>query len=361
MTRSPSWQPDSWRTRPIEQQPQYAKPRSRPTEWIDGTEVHSYRGDHVNGFEPDQREPDPRRLVEATFRSAATLNYVRALIDGGFADLHHPEHWDLAFVRNAARREAYEDIVQRILNALDFVESTGVRGSDALRSVDFYTSHEGLLLAYEQAQTAQVNGDWYNLGAHMLWIGNRTRQLDGAHVEYFRGVANPIGIKVGPGMAPEDLLALLDRLEPDDRPGRITLISRFGADGIQQGLPPLVDAVRASGRTVLWSCDPMHGNTVSTDQGFKTRHVGKVLEELRQAIEIHDRLGGHLGGVHFELTGDNVTECVGGPEELQADDLSTSYRTFCDPRLNYAQSLEMAFLLADGLRGRRKGSTPQTR
>lgn len=333
---------------------QYAKPRSQPTEIVDGVEVTAYRGDHVNGHEPADREPDPERLVEATFRSAATLNYVRALIDGGFADLTRPHHWDLGFVRSAARRAAYEDVVTRILDAIDFVGATGVKTGAALRSVDFYSSHEGLLLAWEEAQTAEVDGRWYNLGAHLLWIGNRTRALDEAHVEYFRGIHNPIGIKIGSGLAPDELTALLDRLDPDDEPGRITLIHRFGAARIATDLPPLVQAVRATGRTVVWSCDPMHGNTVTTASGLKTRDVGQVLDEVRQALAIHEGLGGRLGGVHFELTGDNVTECVGGPEELGEADLSRAYETWCDPRLNYAQSLEMAFLLAGGLGDRRR-------
>ncbi len=332
---------------------QYAKPRSRPTEWVDGREIPSYRGDHVNGHDPDDRVPDPARLVEATFRSAATLNYIRALIDGGFADLRHPDHWDLGFVRSATRRRAYEEIVARILDATHFVEATGASTDSAFRSVDFYSSHEGLLLAWEEAHTAEVGGRHYNLGAHMLWIGNRTRQLDGAHVEYFRGIANPIGVKVGPGLEPAELVALLERLDPDDTPGRITLITRFGADRIAAALPPLVRAVQATGRTVVWSCDPMHGNTVTAPNGLKTRDAGAVFDEVRQAIEVHDRCGGFLSGVHFELTGDNVTECVGGPEELRVSDLSRAYETYCDPRLNYAQSLEMAFLLAEGLGARR--------
>ena len=333
---------------------QYAKPRSKPTEIVDGVEIPSYRGDHVNGHSPAERTPDPQRLVEATFRSAATLNYIRALIDGGFADLHHPGHWDLGFVRSASRRKAYEDVVDRILDAIHFVDATGATTDSAFRSVDFYSSHEGLLLPWEEAHTVEVDGKAYNLGAHMLWIGNRTRQLDGAHVEYFRGLSNPIGIKVGAGLDPGELCDLLDVLDPDDTPGRITLISRFGAHHVADGLPPLVDAVRATGRTVVWSCDPMHGNTVSTDAGVKTRDADMILDEVRQAIAVHDAIGGFLGGVHFELTGENVTECVGGPEELGVADLSKAYETYCDPRLNYAQSLEMAFLLAEGLSSRRR-------
>jgi len=333
---------------------QYAKPRSSDTEVVDGLEVASYRGDHVNavGPEPEGREPDPARLVAAYFHSAATLNYVRALLDGGFADLHQPHHWTLGFVRSATHRAEYEAVVERILDALAFVEVTGVR-SHTFKTVDLYSSHEGLLLAYEEAHTLDVNGRWFNLGAHMLWIGDRTRQLDGAHVEYFRGIENPVGIKVGPSMTPDGLLALLDVLEPDDRPGRVTLITRLGADRVHQLLPPLVEAVRASGRSVLWSADPMHGNTVRAAGGLKTRSVDRILTELRDTFDVHDRLGTILGGVHFELTGDDVTECTGGPEELSEADLERRYQTNCDPRLNYAQSLEMAFLLAKRLHRRR--------
>ncbi len=334
---------------------QYAKPRSKPTEIVDGVQVHSYRGDHVNGHGTAERTPDPERLVQAYFHSASTLNYVRALLDGGFADLHNPRHWALGFVRSPARRARYEDVVDRILAALAFVESAGVTGGGAFKTVEFYSSHEGLLLPWEEAQTEQIDGKYYNLGAHMLWIGHRTRSLDGAHVEYFRGIANPVGVKVGPGSTPEGLVALLDRLDPDDVPGKITLIARFGADKVMTDLPPLIQAVQATGRTVVWSCDPMHGNTVTADNGLKTRDAGRIFAEVSQSLKLHTDLGGVLGGVHFELTGDNVTECVGGPEELAMADLSRAYETFCDPRMNYAQSLEMAFLLAGGLQDRREG------
>lgn len=329
---------------------QYAKPRSSDTETVDGAEYPSYRGDHVNGHMLPQRQPDPGRLVDAYFHSAATLNYIRALIDGGFADLRHPRHWDLAFVRSSTRRAEYEDVVGRILDALNFVEGVGVSAESTLSSVDFYSSHEGLLLPYESAQTSSEEAGWFNLGAHMLWVGHRTRHIDEAHVEYFRGIENPIGIKVGPGLNPDDLLALLDRVEPHNRAGRITLITRFGADQVLDQLPPLIQAVQAEGRTVVWSCDPMHGNTTTTNSGRKTREVRSVLRELSQVLNVHRACGSHLGGVHFELTGENVTECIGGPEELQEADLERQYESFCDPRLNYAQSLELAFQLAAGLR-----------
>ena len=334
---------------------QYAKPRSSDTEVVDGVELPSYRGDHVNGIDatPEARRPDPERLVSAYFHSGATLNYARALLDGGFADIHRPHHWDLGFVRSARSRERYEEMVTRILDALDFIEATGVRGGDVLRTVELYASHEGLLLPYEEALTEAVGDRWYDLGAHMLWIGDRTRQLDGAHVEFFRGIENPIGIKVGPTMAPDELVELIATLEPANRPGRVTLITRLGADRVGALLPPLVEAVRAAGRVVVWSCDPMHGNGARTESGVKTRYVERVLEELRHTFDVHAALGGQLGGVHFELTGEDVTECVGGPQELSEQDLARSYETYCDPRLNYAQSLELALLMAERLQSAR--------
>ena len=332
---------------------QYAKPRSSNTETVDGQELPSYRGDIVNGIQKSARDPEPGRLISAYHHSAATLNYARALVDGGFADLHHPHHWDLGFVRSSANRAAYEDIVDRIRDAIDFVESTGVRGTAALKTVELFCSHEGLLLDYEGALTELVGERWYNLGAHFLWIGDRTRQLDGAHVEYFRGLENPIGIKAGPSMAPADLVELITTLEPANRPGRITVITRLGAGRIAEALPPLVQAVQAAGRTITWVCDPMHGNTVSTDTGLKTRDYDAVLAELEGAFAAHEATGSRLGGVHFELTGEDVTECTGGPQELSVADLSRSYETYCDPRLNYAQSLELALRIAQRLQGRR--------
>ena len=337
---------------------QYAKPRSADTEVIDGVELMSYRGDHVHRIEATAaaREPDPSRLVEAWFRSGATLNYIRALLDGGFADLHKPHHWGLEFVRSPAHRAQYEALVERILDALDFVESTGVR-SATFSTVELFSSHEGLILPYEEAATRAVAGAngtrHYNLGAHMLWIGDRTRALDGAHIEYFRGIENPVGVKVGPSLPPADLVRLIETLEPTDRPGRITLITRLGAQHVADKLPPLVEAVKASGRQVVWSCDPMHGNGTKTQGGIKTRDLQKIHAEIAATFEVHRRLGTVLGGVHLELTGEDVTECVGGPQELSEADLSRSYETFCDPRLNYAQSLEMAFFLARHLEDRR--------
>ena len=335
---------------------QYAKPRSKDTELVDGVELPSFRGEHVNGIEPtpEAREPDPARLVDTYFHSSATLNYARALLDGGFADLHNPQHWDLGYVRSDKNREAYEGIRESILDALDFVESTGVSGQGAFRTVELFSSHEGLLLPYEEAHTVQVEDAWYNLGAHMLWIGDRTRQLDGAHVEYFRGIENPMGVKVGPTMKPAELVELLETLEPQNRPGRMTLITRMGAQKVEEQLPKLVEAVRDAGRQVVWSCDPMHGNTESTSIGVKTRNFDNISKELQATFAVHESLGTVLGGVHFELTGQDVTECIGGPQELSEADLSRSYETYCDPRLNYAQSMEMAFLMAQRLQARRQ-------
>lgn len=330
---------------------QYAKPRSRGTETLDdGSVVPSYRGDHVNGHSTDAREPDPQRMLQASLNSAATLNYVRALIDGGFADLRSPGHWDLGFVRSSARREAYEGLVDRIMEALRFLEAVGADPDDALHRVDFFTSHEGLLLAYEEAQTAKVGDRWFNLGAHMLWIGDRTRHLDHAHIEYFRGISNPIGVKVGPTMKPGELVELCHVLNPNDELGRLTLITRYGRDKVADLLPVHIRAVQESGAAVVWSCDPMHGNTRSTEFGLKTRSVDAVLGELEQVFDIHKAQGTILGGVHLELTGEDVTECTGGPQELQDGELSRSYQTFCDPRLNYAQSLEAAFRMVEHLR-----------
>jgi len=334
---------------------QFAKPRSKPTELVGGAEVFSYRGDHINGHDPAEREADPDRLVQAYFHSAATLNHVRALLDGGFADLTAPEHWDLGFVQNASRRRQYEAMLGRIREAVEFMDAVGARSTEALGTVRFFTSHEGLLLPYEEALTRRIDGRWYNLGAHFLWIGDRTRKLDEAHVEYFRGIENPIGVKVGPSMDSRELVELIGALNPSNEPGRITLITRFGAGQVAEMLPPHVAAVQSAGRAVTWSCDPMHGNTHTAATGHKTRAFDDILAELKGAFDVHKAAGSTLGGVHFELTGDDVTECVGGPQELAAEDLSRAYETFCDPRLNYAQSLEVAFLIARRLAAERRG------
>ncbi len=330
---------------------QYAKPRSADTETRAGVSLPAYRGDLVNHpeFTAEARRPDPQLLLRGYERAALTLNFVRALVDGGFADLHHPEYWDLGFVRHAQLREAYERIVDSIGDALDFFESlTGQKVGDANR-VEFFASHEGLHLLYEQAQTRFIarQDRWYNLSTHMPWIGMRTAQVDGAHVEYFRGIANPIGVKVGAGMSDEWLQELVAILNPHNQPGRLTLIHRFGVKEIEQHLPRVIEAVRRTGSTVLWCCDPMHGNTETTSGGIKTRRFENILKELDLSFKIHRELGSHLGGAHIELTGEDVTECTGGARGLTDADLQRAYRSQVDPRLNYEQALELAMLIAE--------------
>ena len=330
---------------------QYAKPRSADTETRNGVSLPAYRGDLVNHpeFTAEARRPDPQRLLRGYERAALTLNFVRALVDGGFADLHHPEYWDLGFVRHAQLREAYQRIVDSIGDALDFFESlTGQKVGDANR-VEFFASHEGLHLLYEQAQTRYIarQDRWYNLSTHMPWIGMRTAQVDSAHVEYFRGIANPIGVKVGVAMNDEWLQELLATLNPHNQPGRLTLIHRFGVKEIEQHLPRVIEAVRRTGATVLWCCDPMHGNTETTSGGIKTRRFENILKELDISFRIHRELGSHLGGAHIELTGEDVTECTGGARGLTDADLQRAYRSQVDPRLNYEQALELAMLIAE--------------
>lgn len=329
---------------------QYAKPRSADTETRDGVTLPSYRGDIVNraAFSAGDREPDPELLLRGYERAALTLNFVRALVDGGFADLHHPEYWDLGFLQHAKLKDAYQKIIDQISDALDFY--TAVSGSPVHETSQarFYASHEGLHLLYEQAQTRYLKRRqrWYNLSTHMPWIGMRTAMPGGAHVEYFRGIANPVGVKVGEGMDAATLGALVCILNPDNEPGRLTLIHRFGAKRIEQALPAMIRAVRDSGRQVLWVCDPMHGNTETTPQGVKTRRFENILSEVESAFRIHEEAGAILGGVHFELTGDDVTECTGGARGLSDGDLARAYRTSVDPRLNYEQALELAMLIA---------------
>ena len=325
---------------------QYAKPRSTDTETRESVTLPSYRGDLINraGFSLAERTPDPQLMLRGYEHAALTLNYVRALVDGGFADLHHPEYWDLDFVRNSPLEAEYRRIVQSIVDSLSFMETiSGQTLADSGR-IDLFTSHEGLHLLYEQAQTQFVaeTGRWYNLATHFPWIGMRTAELGGAHVEYFRGIANPLAVKVGPGMTAEGVRELIETLNPDDEPGRLTLIHRFGAKAIRDKLPPLVETVRKSGRQVLWICDPMHGNTESLSNGFKTRRFENILSELESAFELHEELGSQLGGVHFELTGDDVTECTGGARGLTETDLERAYKSQVDPRLNYEQALEVA-------------------
>ncbi len=333
---------------------QYAKPRSEDSETRAGTTLPSYRGDLVNraGFTEAERTPEPQLLLRAYERSALTLNFIRALVKGGFADLHHPEYWDLDFARHSPLAGEYHAMARRVAESLQFMENiAGVRAGE-MEWVDFFTSHEGLHLIYEEAQTRQAprREGWYNLCTHFPWIGMRTASPDGAHVEYFRGIANPIGVKIGPGMAPDELARLLDILHPGDEPGRLTLIHRFGHTRIGECLPRLIEAVRSSGKTVVWCCDPMHGNTRYTGGGIKTRHFDDILRELEQAFSIHRACGSSLAGVHFELTGEDVTECLGGARNLSDSDLKRAYRSEIDPRLNYEQSLEMAMLIARMLR-----------
>ena len=330
---------------------QFSKPRTTPTEIRDGVELPAYRGDAVNdyAFDPAARTPDPRRLLRAYHTSSATLNLVRAFTKGGYADLRQVHEWNRGFVASPANAR-YEVMARDIDRAMRFMAACG-GDSEALRTVDYYSSHEALLLDYERALTRidSRTGRPYNVSAHLLWIGERTRQLDGAHVDLLARVRNPIGVKVGPGATPSDLLALIDRLDPDGEPGRLTFISRMGATAVRGLLPPLVEAVRAAGRTVLWVCDPMHGNTFESDAGFKTRRFDDVLEEVRGFFEVHEALGTVPGGLHVELTGDDVTECLGGSERIDHADLATRYETLCDPRLNHQQSLELAFLVAETL------------
>jgi 3-deoxy-7-phosphoheptulonate synthase len=329
---------------------QYAKPRSTDTETRDGTSLPSFRGDLVNRnpFSAEDRVPNPELILRGYERAALTLNFVRSLIDGGFADLHHPEYWDLDWVGHSKMADEYHEIVRSISNSLDFLESISGRAFYQTQRADIYSSHEGLHLYYEQAQTRflERRARWYNLTTHFPWIGMRTAGMDGAHVEYFRGITNPIGIKVGPGMTGEWLQQLIAVLNPNNEPGRLTLIHRFGAQSIEEGLPKLIRAVRETGSTVLWICDPMHGNTESTADGTKTRRFDNVVSELEAAFRIHQSLGSYLGGVHLELTGENVTECTGGARGLTDGDLARAYKSTVDPRLNYEQAMEIAMRIA---------------
>ncbi|KAL7620855.1 Aromatic/aminoadipate aminotransferase 1 [Parahypoxylon ruwenzoriense] len=369
---------------------QYAKPRSSATEVLpDGREVPSFRGDILNGYHLEDRELDPQRLVKAYHHSAATLNYVRASLAAGIADLHRPLNWSLGHVREPALKAKYTEAVRFLEDMLRFMHTIGADRSPKLDTVDLYTSHEGLLLEYEESLTRLMEqpqdptgfgdrnddggdvinnapestankdkprAEYYDTSAHFLWIGDRTRQVDGAHVEFFRGIANPLGIKVGPTTPASDLLALLRTLNPQREVGKITLITRYGASRVAELLPGHIRAVEGSeyrGR-VIWQCDPMHGNTRTTGGGIKTRRFGDIFEELKQTLRVHREMGSYLGGVHLELTGDAVTECLGGSEGLDEDDLSTNYTSFCDPRLNERQALELAFLVADSYRQERK-------
>jgi 3-deoxy-7-phosphoheptulonate synthase len=335
---------------------QYAKPRSGDTETRNGRTLPSYRGDMINraGFTLEERTPDPALLLRAYERSALTINFIRSLIEGGFADLHHPEYWELGFVANSAHAAEYTRMVESIGESLRFMETLAGSIMAEIHRVDFFTSHEGLNLYYEQAQTRQVprRTGWYNLSTHFPWIGDRTRGLEGAHVEYFRGIANPIAVKIGPSVSADEALALANALNPHNEPGRLTFIHRLGAEKIEKSLAPLVEALLRKGRIVVWCCDPMHGNTEMTSSGIKTRHFDRILKELSLSHRILKECGTHLGGVHFELTGENVTECVGGASGVTEADLPREYRTQLDPRLNYEQAMEMALLLSRLMAGR---------
>ncbi|RDX55349.1 DAHP synthetase [Lentinus brumalis] len=368
---------------------QYAKPRSSPKEKIGDREVLSFRGDNVNGLDPDDRTPDPDRMLSAYFHSTATLNHVRSLLTSGFASLHHPKDWSLTHVRSPAVREEFERITGGLSDALEFTRTIGLArdgvsyeqggGRGALGEVDFYTSHEGLMLEYEEAMTREfaipsstasytTDGTQtppkkvhYNTSAHFLWIGDRTRQLNGAHVEYFRGIRNPIGVKVGPSMKPDELVRLLDIVNPNREDGKVTLITRYGAGKVEDNLPGHIQAVQQSGHPVIWISDPMHGNTLTSASGLKTRNFGTIISELTACIRIHTECGSRLGGVSLEFTGEladdgySVTECLGGSMGLSEDQLPLRYQSFCDPRLNFEQSLDVAFLISEHYKKERTG------
>jgi 3-deoxy-7-phosphoheptulonate synthase len=343
---------------------QFAKPRSSPMERQGDVELPSYRGDIINGpeFTAAARIPDPARQEMAYRQSAATLNLLRAFASGGYANLEHVHQWMLGFVADSPQRERYEQLADHISETMNFMRAIGIdpESHPELRQTDFFTSHEALLLGYEQAMTRvdSTSGDWYATSGHMLWIGDRTRQIDHAHVEFCRGVKNPIGLKCGPSLEPEGLIRLIDVLNPANEPGRLTLICRMGADKVAAKLPPLIRAVAREGRTVVWSCDPMHGNTVTMNR-YKTRPFESILKEVVEFFAVHRAEGTHAGGIHVEMTGKNVTECTGGARAISADDLSDRYHTHCDPRLNADQSLELAFLIAELLK--RERSTRDTR
>lgn len=335
---------------------QFAKPRSSDFEEVDGVKLPSYRGDIINSidFEEDGREPDPLRQLKAYRQAAATLNLLRAFAGGGYANLQNIHQWTLGFLEDSPMSERYQALADDITKSLSFMESIGLTPDNTpqLRYTNFFTSHEALLLGYEQAlcRVDSISGDYYATSGHMLWIGDRTRQLDGAHVEFCRGVKNPIGVKCGPTTNADELIRLIDILNPENEEGRLTLISRFGADKVGDHLPTLIRKVKAEGRNVIWSCDPMHGNTIKAATGYKTRPFDAILREVHQFMDVHKSEGTHAGGVHFEMTGQNVTECTGGGNPVTEEDLKARYHTHCDPRLNADQSLELSFLIAEGLR-----------
>jgi 3-deoxy-7-phosphoheptulonate synthase len=342
---------------------QFAKPRSSPTEKRDGEELPSYRGDIINGseFTSDARIPDPKRQLEAYRQSAATLNLLRAFANGGYADLERVHQWNMGFVQDSPQGHRYQELADRISECMNFMRACGITSdtSRALRATNFYTSHEALLLGYEQGLTRKdsTSGDWYATSGHMVWLGDRTRQPDHAHVEYARGIKNPIGLKCGPSLEPDGLIELMDILNPANEPGRLTLICRFGYDKVDKHLPALIRAVEREGRSVVWSCDPMHGNTISAATGFKTRPFDRILKEVEGFFDIHRAEGTHAGGIHVEMTGQNVTECTGGATAISESDLMDRYHTHCDPRLNADQALELAFLVAERMKLERESQS----
>lgn len=344
---------------------QFAKPRSKPTETRDGVELPSYRGDIINGMEftEEARIPDPKRMLQGYRQAAATANLIRAFVHGGFADLERVHQWNMSFVQDSPRGNRYEELANRITESLEFMSSIGINSSNTpqLRQTNFFTSHEALLLGYEQALTRRdsTSGEWYATSGHMVWVGDRTRQPDHAHIEYVRGIKNPIGLKCGPSLDPDELLQLIDIINPENEAGRLTLISRFGAGKVGDHLPKLVSAVKREGRKVVWACDPMHGNTITADSGYKTRPFERILSEVEEFFAVHRAEGTHPGGIHVEMTGDDVTECTGGAVAISDADLSDRYHTHCDPRLNADQSLELAFLVAELMKKERDAKQDQ--
>jgi 3-deoxy-7-phosphoheptulonate synthase len=338
---------------------QFAKPRSADTETQGGVTLPAYRGDMVNGMEftAEARRPDPQRLIQAYLQAASTLNLLRAFSQGGYADLHQVHRWNLGFVAKSPQGARYEDLANRLDETLSFMEACGLTSQTTpqIRETELYTSHEALVLGYEQALTRidSTSGDWYDCSAHMLWVGDRTRQVDGAHVEFLRGVHNPLGLKAGPSIGADELIKLIDIFSPANEPGRLTVVCRFGADKVEAMLPPLIRAVRREGRAVVWACDPMHGNTIKSANGYKTRQFDRILAEVKGFFAVHRAEGTYPGGVHFEMTGQDVTECLGGAQAITEESLADRYHTHCDPRLNASQALELAFLIAEALKNER--------
>ena len=338
---------------------QFAKPRSQSTEIKNDLELESYKGDIINGIEFDKksREPDPSRLLQAYNQSASTLNLLRAFAQGGFANLKQIHQWNLSYVDDSSARKKFEEIANRIDECLTFMEACGINEKNVpqMNETDFFTSHEALLLPYEEALTRidSTSGKWYDVSAHMLWVGDRTRQLDGAHVEFVRGIGNPIGLKVGPGTNTDELIKIIDKINPNNTPGRITLICRMGHDNVSDKLPGIISKIKKESKVVVWACDPMHGNTIKASSGYKTRPLQNIISEIEQFFRIHKSEGTYPGGIHLEMTGQDVTECIGGIQEIKESDLKSRYHTYCDPRLNASQSLELSFLLSEFLKDER--------